>query len=671
MDTSKNKRVYALNMKPKQAFSGNGFFVLLACVFLFCFGLAGCPKKKAKGPFIPGINKIDGEVQVFTESSPVNALVASAGKLWVGTHNGLIRWNLKTGSAIHLTSDDGLPGNDVLALASDGSKGLWLATPEGIATYKDGRWTQYGDCPLGRDINTLAPSGDGSSVWVGGSGGLYRHIFGRWQKINDNVEVTTLLTSVEEGSVWVGTRGAGILKCEAGGCVSFGKSKGLDFKNVRKLSFGIRGIIAVGSSTGGDRLAHYLNGRWYSYSVKPKVLLNWVRFAMGKTFVSAGGNIYNMVSHKKDKKYKKSDLKLIGTKNAPKYKLVPVDLPLPSTVTQVSGALGYLWIGTQSLGVIRYDGESYVHYRTKDLGARARRLSVACHGPIDCYVTNGVSAFRFDGTVWSVMQHISGVLQASIQYFVKDPKGKVTAIFRNEVGHLQVATLKDGSWKVWKLKQSIEGRRPLTVTAGGFDFYGRLWLGIAEVSSRNELNGFGSVTIDPVSGEVVYHRNFQGTEGAGEDSLSLPNDVTDFVFKQKEVWVASTSGVCRVQGGHKVKCFTSSDGLSSELIRGITVGPNRKIWAVSVEGVDEFTGARFTRRSEPGLTEHRFRAITMGPKGSVWLGGISGLGQFKNGNLQVYNEDSQLLQTRVKHLCSDTRGRVWVLHPGGISLIKP
>ncbi len=669
VEKKKHKKVVYFGF-VKDRYRFYNFFCSIVCL-VWAIALSGCPRKPSRsGPGIPGGRRIEGKVSVYTESSPVNALVASTDSLWVGTHNGLIRWDLKSGGAVQLTTLDGLPGNDVLALAVDIAGGLWLATPEGIAFYKEGRWTHFGDCPLGREIETLAPSGEGDGVWVGGRTGLYRHIFGRWQQIKKNIHVTALLSASGDKTVWVGTRDSGLFECTAAKCTPHGKSKGLEFSNIRQLSFNMKGILALGSSDKGDRLGIYQDGRWHTYGLKPQVLLQWVRFAMGRTWVSVGERIYNLLEGKHVKP-KKSVPRLEGSADSPAFSLAPVELPLPSSITQVAGALGYLWVGTQSLGVIRYDGERFVSYRTGSLGRGAKKLSIACDGPIECYVTNGASAFRFDGTVWATMDRtVSGELQAYFQYFLKDDKNRVIGIYRNESGYLQVAHLEDGLWKPWNMKASIKAPRPLTVTAGGFDFFGRLWVGLAKIDTQGEPHGYGCAMIDPVSGDVVYHRNFQGSGEAGEGSLSLPNDITSFAFIEQDVWLSSSSGACRIRDTYNVKCFTTADGLSSDMVREVVVGPNENIWAVSVEGLDELTGNTFETRLSTRFSDRRFRTMVMDSKGALWLGGVSGLGLFKNGRVEIYDEDSQILESNIKHLARDSRGRIWALHPGGISIIE-
>ena len=653
--------------------TSRGFRVVTAVgAMAFAVALTACPKKKPKGIKLPPSKRPPVKIAVFTESSPVTAVTALGNNLWVGTHNGLVRWELATGHSRILTQDEGLPADRILALASDARNGLWVATSRGIVRHRSGRWRQFGDCPLGEDVDALAPTSDGRGVWIGGAKGLARYLFGRWNMVRRRLSVTALLPAAHKDAVWVGTMGSGVLLCTARRCKKYGAKHGLKFKRVSKLSYGMKALLAVGSTDKGDRLGAYLDKKWYTYRPKPNVLLQWVSFAMGKTFLAAGGHVHRLDLGKVKRKPGdlKPVMKLTGPSKGPKYTVTRLKFPLPSNVTQVAGALGYLWIGTQSLGVTRFDGKRYLHYRTKDLSRGARYLSVACAGQIDTYVANGRAAYKFDGSVWSRVQKVTNEIGEEVQYFLNDPKGKAVAVYRIQGGELKVATLHDEVWKPWTLQQPIKGPGPLTASSAAFDARGRLWIGIGYLDRDGEAQSYGAVTVDPSAGTVVYHRNFQGRGKPQEGSLSLPNDVTAIASDGPDVWMGSTSGACRIKPGNRVKCFTEASGLSSTFVRGIVKGPGYTLWFATVEGVSTYNGKRFKARQEEGL-DKRSRGIAVTRGGRVWVGTNEGLVLYVRGATFTYDEDVGMLENKVLHLLSDRRGRVWAQHPGGISLVTP
>ena len=58
-----------------------------------------------------------------------------SGTLWVGTQNGLDKFNAKTGSFTVYTRRDGLPGNAVGCILEDDHGNLWMSTNHGIARF--------------------------------------------------------------------------------------------------------------------------------------------------------------------------------------------------------------------------------------------------------------------------------------------------------------------------------------------------------------------------------------------------------------------------------------------------------------------------------------------------------------------------------------------------------
>jgi len=627
-------------------------------------GLCACHPKKpthATGRTRKGL-----KVEVYTESSHVNDLVAQSGFLWVGTSNGLIRWNLARASAMTLTKNDGLPGNQILAIAPDAHNGLWVASPEGIARYDGHKWRQYANCPLGKDIQAIAPSSDGTGIWAGGTKGLVRYVFGRWAFVRKNLPVTAILNDIRSEAVWVGTTGKGLWYCTPAKCTKYGRDRGLDMSTVSHLSFADVGVIALGSCDQGDRLAIRAKNRWYTYRLKPSVLLQWSSFAMNKMYLAAGNHLYLMKAGRCGSH--KAGLRLIGPSTARNYCLKPLTIPLPSHVTSASSARGKLWLGTQSNGVSRYDGgKRYTLYRTSNLTVGARYLSVACTGPIDCYVATGGSAFKFDDTDWTTIDNLGGT-EEEIKplYFLNDPKSGVTAIARNEAGELAIAYLKDGDWKFRTLAEPIRGTSPLAVTTAAYAPNGDLWIGIANMDQSGDQDSFGAVQVRR-NGTILYHRNFQGEGEVRHGSLSLSNSVSDFAFQGNTVWVATNQGACEVQQPSRLRCRSGSDGLSSDVVRALAIAANGTLWAGSAEGVDFWRGSTFHLVT---LSDIDARVGDLAVDGdTVWMASSEGLIRYQNHTATLYDDDAGLLQTKVRSITKDNRGRLWVLHPAGISIV--
>ena len=80
--------------------------------------------------------KNDPKVRGSLSNNRVNALcVDHAGTLWVGTQNGLDRFDRNTGEFTTFGERDGLPNNAVEGILEDSTGNLWLSTGNGLSKF--------------------------------------------------------------------------------------------------------------------------------------------------------------------------------------------------------------------------------------------------------------------------------------------------------------------------------------------------------------------------------------------------------------------------------------------------------------------------------------------------------------------------------------------------------
>ena len=134
-----------------------------------------------------------------------------AGQLWAGTQNGLARrdgqkWKL-------FTSNDGLSGNVVRAIAETTNGDLWIGTEnQGLNCFKDGKFVsiQASEKGLpGNDISCLYADPDGV-LWAGTGGhGLARFQDGKWKNYStgDGLASDSISYLLEDdaGYLWIGS----------------------------------------------------------------------------------------------------------------------------------------------------------------------------------------------------------------------------------------------------------------------------------------------------------------------------------------------------------------------------------------------------------------------------------------------------------------------------------
>ncbi|HTB86582.1 MAG TPA: two-component regulator propeller domain-containing protein [Steroidobacteraceae bacterium] len=186
----------------------------------------------------------------------VNALIRDHdGNLWICTDRGLVRW--RDGELSALTG--GLFAvSELLAVLEDNEGSLWVGSSAvGLLRLRDGKFITAGE-PEGLQsdmIWTIAPR-KGGGLWVGSNLGLGSYVGGRYQHIpgprgHENIKVRAVVED-RQGTLWVGTLGAGVFRLDQRGMKLFDRRTGLSGNSVTALIEDRLGRIWVGTEEGLD-----------------------------------------------------------------------------------------------------------------------------------------------------------------------------------------------------------------------------------------------------------------------------------------------------------------------------------------------------------------------------------------------------------------------------------
>src|SRR5262249_35923890 len=134
----------------------------------------------------------------------------------------------------------------------------------------------------------------------------------------------------------------------------------------------------------------------------------------------------------------------------------------------------------------------------------------------------------------------------------------------------------------------------------------------------------------------------------------------------------------------KTDTFNRSAGLMNDDARYIFEDHEGTIWTITSGGLDRFRAfavPRFT--TEQVLSTGSANSLITARDGSLWLSSLNGLNRWKNGKITVYrgqtwssdgsadasNEvvDRGLASNAIQSLYDDSRDRVWVTTPRGLS----
>src|SRR5262245_24767489 len=184
----------------------------------------------------------------------VDALLEDrAGNLWIATYGGgLTRFD--HGHFTRFTTADGLSSNFIVALVEDREGNVWIATDgAGLSRWRDGRFTRFSmDQGLPSNVvRGIADDGEGG-LWIGTSGGIARLNGGRITATDQPPVLRQMnvhaLGRAADGALWVSALSGGLYRVADGRATRFGPQDGLTHDAIESLRADSSGEMWVGSS---------------------------------------------------------------------------------------------------------------------------------------------------------------------------------------------------------------------------------------------------------------------------------------------------------------------------------------------------------------------------------------------------------------------------------------
>lgn len=370
-------------------------------------------------------------------------------------------------------------------------------------------------------------------------------------------------------------------------------------------------------------------------------------------------------------------------------------LSQPGLYSVSEGPEGYLWIGLENAGVVKFDGWSFSSididktgidirciYKTSEdemwVGSSYDGISVFDQDSIlnistdKGLLSNHIRAITEDvtGDIWvatmgggiSVFSDKEKVHQFNINNGLPSPNsrtiistqdGKVYAGTDNGVAVFDHSELQ----KVYTQKNGLLGSKILSLAE---DKNGNIWIG--------STKGLNVITKDS-----IYSFN--------KSNLLKQNRIKSILVDDKNmIWLGSKEGVgClnydgAIKNGIQVKWFTEENGLSNNRIRCLFQDQSKAIWiGTYFGGVNRFFNSKFSLTTKSnGLSNNAIRSVNYFKQdSSYWLGTFgAGLDIINSHGKLNISEDQGLSNNTVSSICEIGKGKALIGTDAGLNLIE-
>jgi len=615
--------------------------------------------------------KFYGDDEGLKNLAVQTVLQDSAGFIWVGTQNGLYRYD---GTRFTMfTKQEGLPGTRIEALHETADGALWVSTDQGLAR---GREDKFQTVPIGLDAalngRQAIASDAAGKLYLATERGLVMGVatpngwtFSIVQDPARNGEKPAFSVYTDAaGAIWYGCGSSLCVKREEGNHVNnhdIGSEMGLPEDRWEAITGDLDGNLWIRSA---NALFH----------LQPKAL----RFTpMGG--IPESNNTYPTLALDPAGHLLVPTNRGLARQTPTGWEIVDAEQGL--TTNDISSVLqdreGSIWVGLLGSGLARWLGyNEWRNWTTHDGLSRESIWSIArdTRGRLWVGTQFGLNYADQSGSTGSPDSKGDARGDAKLDWKQAKIDGleMVRALAVNPDGSLWIGGEPGGlrqlnpRTKQVRVARESEGAVPTGVRSLVVDEDGRVW-----VAAQSGL--YRSASSIPFGSRFNFERLVpEGTQN-GESFSKVFED------SRGQIWAAGDLGLARYAGGHWVR-YTTRDGLKSNQVAHVAEEADGTLWvgyrdALGISAVG-FEGERLRVghvTSSSGLRSDKTVFLAFDSLGRLWNGTDHGVDVFDHGAWLHYGRSDGLIwdDCNSNAFFAEPDGRVWIGTSRGLSRFRP
>lgn len=564
------------------------------------------------------------------------------GNIWVNTVSGVNKINKKTEKISNYTELNGkIKEDSTTEIIVTKDNNILVGTYEGLNIYnaKEDRFyviLEEKDGILSSCIYSIDEDINGN-IWIGTELGLNKlsKDFKVLETYTSESEIYNIFCDDENGFVWAGSDSSGLLKIDTKTKEVTQYINDIEDENsipanqVGAIIRDIKGNLWVGTTNG---LARY-NEKNDSFDVyKNKVYdKNSLVYNDVRSIIEDREGVLWVGTY--------SGISIFDTESSIKYYNAGLDDGYLLSENMVHGIYeddeGYLWVGSRTKGVNIIDRENNT----------SKSISMENNNVIQSNGINDITGYKdfiFVATDAGVLK-INKKENTIQNYNLEDGLigENVKDIFVCDKNYLWIGStnglnlLDIENDKIIDMTDYVDEGSYVRYVYQGQD--GSYYIGF--------LRDGGLGIIEPNSKETKYYKNIPN------DKTSISSNRIRYINEDSKgnIWIGTSYGLNKYDPKTKVfKRYTTSDGIANNTIYGVLVDDNDNIWVSTNKGISQIDTKNNTVNNlsvTDGLQGNEFNgnAAFKSKSGELFFGGINGLNAFYSEDVNSINNKSKVI----------------------------